>query len=597
MLLVTIDTLRADHVGAYGAERAHTPTLDALAEAGVRFEHAVSPAPITLPSHATLLTGLDPYEHGVHHNGIFALGPEFPVLAEVFGASGHATAAFVGAVVLSREYGLARGFDHYDDDTHQQRVSRGSLSFAERSAEAVTDAAVAWLENAPERWFVWVHYYDPHADYAPPPGFAAAFPGRPYAGEIAFVDAQLGRLLASIEARWPGDDTLVAVTSDHGEALGEHGESTHSIFVYEGTQRVPLLLAGPGVPAGRVVAPVVRLKDVAPTLLELAGQAPLPDASGRSLEALWSEGEAEPRLAYMESYGPLYDWGWSPLRGLRREMQKYVSAPRPELYDLAADPGESSNLAPAQPEAVERWERRLTALDGDGPAVVASRQLSPAERERLESLGYVQRVSEPAPDAALADPKDRIDLANRVLAADALLADGRAREAVAELRGIEPRSFIVGAALAGAAIAVGDWTLAEAAARDTVAAEARQTAGHARLGQALEGQGRFAEAGEAYAAMRALNPDSGFAIAGMGRAAEARGDLASARRLYAEALAVEPPYWDAGWQLAALQLEAGEDAATATLERVPAAYRHSARAVRRLVAADLKVGTAARARA
>lgn len=272
VVLVTIDTLRADRLGCYGAEGAHTPNVDTLAASGVRFETAISRVPLTLPAHASLMTALDPPQHGVRHNSIHRLADDLPTLAESLRGSGFATAAFVGALVLDRRFGLARGFDVYDDDVG--RMSSPTVGYAERIASEVVDAALGWLDSAPPRFFLWVHFYDPHLLYAPPPGFAAAFASDRYAGEIAFVDHELGRLLAGIEARFGPAGRLVVVTSDHGESLGEHGERTHAYGVYDATQRVPLILSGAGWPKGQVVETPVRLVDVAPTLLAAVGARP-----------------------------------------------------------------------------------------------------------------------------------------------------------------------------------------------------------------------------------------------------------------------------------------------------------------------------------
>jgi len=249
VLLVTIDTLRADRLGCYGREGAQTPTLDGIAAEGVRFETAISPAPVTLPSHASLMTALDPPSHGVRYNSIFRLEEGFPTLAEGMRTAGFKTAAFVGAMVLERDFGLARGFDSYDDQM-PPRWGMGRAQRAERSADAVVDEAIAWLEKAPDRFFLCVHLFDPHAKYEPPPDFARAFPDDPYAGEIAFVDAELGRLLKHLNQRWPDQRTLVVATSDHGESLFDHDEPTHSYGIYDSTQRVPLLMQGPGLGVG-----------------------------------------------------------------------------------------------------------------------------------------------------------------------------------------------------------------------------------------------------------------------------------------------------------------------------------------------------------
>jgi arylsulfatase A-like enzyme len=346
-----------------------------MAAQGVRFETAISPAPLTLPSHASLMTGLDPPRHGVRHNSIHRLAAGVPTLAEHMRAHGMATAAFVGALVLDRRFGLDRGFDVYDD--RMERRSARFSGYAERPADHVVDAAVAWLERAPQRFFLWVHLYDPHVEHQPPPGFAAAFARRPYLGEIAFADQQTGRLVRAVRDRFGDEGLLVAITSDHGESLGEHGEPTHAYTVYDATQRVPLILLGTGLPAGRVVATPVRLLDVAPTLLATVGARAL-DSDGRDLRPLWEAPDAggDPPAAYVETLATHLDYGWSPLVGLRTERFKYIRAPRPELYDLAADPGELHDLADRDPERVRRLdaalERRLASPSSTGASSSAT---------------------------------------------------------------------------------------------------------------------------------------------------------------------------------------------------------------------------------
>jgi arylsulfatase A-like enzyme len=301
VVLVTIDTLRADRVGAYGDALAVTPTLDALAAAGARFDAAISPVPITLPAHATLMTALEPPRHGVRANGVFALPAEIPTLAERMQAAGYATGAFVGAVVLDRHYGLDRGFDTYDDAMSLRRAGGRSGGYAERRAEAVVDAALAWIATAPPRFFAWVHVYDPHANYDPPPQWANRVAGDAYRSEIAYTDAQLRRLFDGVAARYRDGRTLIAVTADHGESLGEHGEPAHSFTVYDATQRVPLIAAGPGIAPGTIVSNVVRLADIAPTLLSLARAEPLADADGADLSGALRGNDRGGRLGYVES--------------------------------------------------------------------------------------------------------------------------------------------------------------------------------------------------------------------------------------------------------------------------------------------------------
>jgi arylsulfatase A-like enzyme/Tfp pilus assembly protein PilF len=589
VVLISIDTLRADHVGAYGATRAHTPTLDGLAARGVRFAHAFSPAPLTLPSHASLLTGLDPPQHGVRNNGGFRLPEEVATLAEVLRAGGFATAAFVGAFVLDRQFGLARGFDVYDDRMAPRRAA-GATGFAERRADAVVDAALAWLAGAPERFFLFVHLYDPHANYDPPPGFRASFPNRPYAGEIAFADAQLGRLLAALRERWPDERTLVVATSDHGESLGEHGEATHAYTLYDATQRVPLLLAGPGLPAGAVVTPLVRLVDVAPTVLALTGQAALPETAGRDLRALVSGREREPRTAYLETLAPQLDFGWSPLLAVRTHRHKYVSAPRPELYDVQTDPGELRDVAAAEPELAGELAALLEARAvgaGTRAQFVAPR---PEDRRRLRSLGYVVSGEE-VPAAELGrvggpDPKDELPVLALLSRADALCAAGRAREAWELVREVPPGGSVARSARARVALLAGEFEISAAEA----GAAARLDPGSADvqlvLGLALLGLGRADAARSALAESHRLDPALSDPLVALGVLEEMQGERARAAERYAEALAARSPALEARWRLAALRLEEERFAeADALLDDLPAdALRQPEVAVRLAVA-------------
>jgi len=405
VVLVTIDTLRADHVGAYGASFARTPEIDALAAEGTRFETAIAVAPITLPSHTSLLTGLWPPHHGVRNNGTYRLGDSLPTLAERFHDAGYATGAAVGAVVLRRRYGLARGFDRYDDRMGARKA--GETGYLERSATEVTDAALAWLASVGDRpFFLWVHYYDPHLEHRAPEAFVERLPGRPYDAEIAYVDQEIGRLRAALVSAGRDEGSLWAVTADHGESLGEHGELSHGMTLYDGALRVPFILRGPGVPAGRSVGGVVRGVDLAPTLLSLAGLPPLPGADGHDLLPWMAPGAGpSPYWAYSESLLPQLDFGWAPLHGIRTATELYVRAPRPELYALVEDPGEQHDLS-GTPDAAPRMAEldgrvtRILAAHGQGQRLA----LDADERARLQALGYARpagAVSMPG-----LDPKD-----------------------------------------------------------------------------------------------------------------------------------------------------------------------------------------------
>jgi arylsulfatase A-like enzyme len=522
VVLVTVDTLRADRLGCYGAERARTPIMDTLAASGVRFETAISPAPLTLPAHASLMTALDPPRHGVRHNSIHRLPEALPTLAESMRAAGFRTAAFVGAVVLDRRFGLARGFDVYDDEG--RRGSSPSVGYSERPADAVVDAALAWLASAPPRFFLWVHFYDPHARYAPPPGFAAAFASDRYAGEIAFVDRELGRLLAGIDARFGPSARLVALTSDHGESLGEHGEPTHAYGIYDATQRIPLILSGAGLPAGRVVEAPVRLIDVAPTLLAMVGAPPLAGVAGRDLAPrIAARGDVD-EPAYLETLATHLDYGWSPLLGLRTREFKYIRAPRPELYDLAADPDELHDLAAERPELVRRLDAQLQQRLAPPASESVPVELSESERASLRSLGYVVptgagaagRLAEPRGP----DPKDEIGLLQRIARAEELAETGRLEQGLAlleELPDPPPHVRILRASLRQNA---GRSALAAQDARRALALEPRRVDARLILAAALESLGELAGAREAFEAALALEPRSLQARRGVLRISE-----------------------------------------------------------------------------
>lgn len=443
LLLVTLDTVRADRLGCYGYGLAETPRLDHLAAEGLRFARASTPAPLTLPSHASLLSGLLPPRHGLRNNGAGAFPEGTVTLATLLSGAGYRTGAFVGAFVLDRRFGLSRGFEVYDDEI-ERTPGAGVVLEAERPGQQVVDRALAWLgREDPRPFFLWVHLYDAHAPYEPPPPQRTRHPGRPYDGEIAAVDEAVGRLLAELDRRGLGGRTVVAVAADHGEGLGEHGEQTHGLLLYETTLRVPLLLRAPGVPA-RVVETPVSLVDLAPTLAGLLGRTfPAPPAGtldGRDLSAAFRAGE-EPAPAdlYAETRYPAL-FGWSPLAALRRRDLKYIAAPAPELYDLRRDPAESRNLAEGSAGQAQGFAERLAEIEA-GAAVPRKAPAAPdAEtRARLSSLGYAAggEVSATAgrPGGA-PDPKTMVGLFRRFERASARLSAGEGGKALAELEAV-----------------------------------------------------------------------------------------------------------------------------------------------------------------
>ncbi len=410
ILLVTIDTLRADHLG-YAGHDVETPNLDALSRSGVNFAHAVSAAPLTLPSHSTILTGLYPTRHGARNNGTFTLSSGVETIAERLKASGYSTGAFVGAFVLDSRFGLEQGFDHYDDDLPEENPLSNAY-YAERGAEEVVSRALGWMGGREdEKLFVWVHLFDCHAPYLPPAPFDRRYASRPYDGEIAYVDRAIGPLLKAFE----GGATIV--TSDHGESLGEHGESTHALFVYDPTMRVPLLLRAPEAKPGSVVEAQVRTADIAPTILELAGLEPEADLDGKSLLAFLRGEETASRAAYGESFTPFFNFNWAKLRSIRDGRYKLIDAPRRELYDLIDDPGEAKNLWADHPpsaasDLLRELERIATLDEGEERGAAA---IDEGTARRLESLGYVASPSPRAgEEAGLADPKDRIEVYERL---------------------------------------------------------------------------------------------------------------------------------------------------------------------------------------
>jgi len=461
-VLLTLDTTRPDHLSPYGAEDVETPHLQALATAGAVLEHAYATTPVTLPSHASLLTGLDPPEHGVRNNGTHVLPEGLPTLAAVLRGRGFATAAFVSAAVLEARYGLDRGFATYDDDLSGGKP-REPRMIAERPAEVTVDAALAWLDAAPEdRFFLWVHLFDPHAAYEPPSPWAERFSERPYDGEIAYMDHQIGRLLAHPRVAAP--TTLVMAVGDHGESLGEHGEASHAMLAYDATLRIPWIVRGPGVAPGVRISPPVSQIDLFPTvlgLLQLPGVTG-PDLPGRDLTAeLRGVPEpSRPRELYAETFVPFYTYGWARLRTLRRDGWKYIAAPTPELYHIAEDPGELDNLHDRRPQRAAELSARLERIAAaDGDHAGTARPPDRDTREKLRSLGYLAGAGTTAgdlPDSQRPDPKRMIELHRTVERAEHHLHARDFERAVTELRQVLARDRGNPAALADLATALGE---------------------------------------------------------------------------------------------------------------------------------------------
>lgn len=560
LVVITLDTTRADHLGAWGWAHARTPNLDALAARGTRFARCDSAAPVTLPSHSTIFTGLLPPRHRVRDNGTFALTSDTRTLAEHVAAAGYDTAAVVSAVVLARRHGLDQGFRIYEDDLGTGYAA--GTEVAERQADVTTAVALSTLAKLKPPYLLWVHYYDPHEEYRPPSRFAdrATGPHRLYDGEISFVDEQLGLLLAKLPP-----NTIVAVVGDHGEMLGEHGETSHGLLLFAGARRVPLLFAGPGVPTGRVVDCLTRTSDVTPSLLSLAGLTPPAGLDGRSLFPLAPEARCD-RVSYSESFLPYFAYRWYPLRALSDGLTLYLQAPKPALFDLSADPGEQRDLASTQPATARSWGERLRALlASSGESIEARVQpqnlLTADQRKQLEALGYLGALAGGHDDSraitpALPDPRAMTDLARDLHLAADLVQQQRCAEALPKLQPIiarDPHNF---PAL-------------------TLAGNCLQTAGRPRDALPL-----FRRANEE-------NPLSAVPVVNIASALRQLGQTSEAEREYRRALTLDPALAEAATNLARIERESGRlSAARGTLESALRAGAHSAEL-------HLELGTAA----
>jgi len=414
IVFITLDTVRADHLHCYGNAKIKTPTIDALARNGVLFEKAVAQAPLTLPSHASMFTGTNPNVHHVRDTGGFVLQPSSITMAHILQKHGWNTAAFVSSSVLMKAIGFNQGFSVYDD---QMRDRQGRDS-AMRSANDTVDHALAWLNSQPEQpahpFFVWMHFYDAHQPYVPPPvEFQRQYPGDPYDAEIAYMDQQAGRFLDAVKKKSPPQRTLIVLLSDHGESLGDHGEYEHGVFLYDSTIRIAWVMAGPGIPAGVRVEQQARTVDLLPTILDLLGGKASPAVQGTTLTPAFSGKPVTTEYSYEETMYPKFVMNWSSLRGIHTPDWMYVRAPKPELYDLKHDPGELHNVIDAHPREYRDLDQQLKLLTGNnGGEKVVSQQMDQQTMEKLRSLGYLGGASQQVVslDSTGADPKDQVGI-------------------------------------------------------------------------------------------------------------------------------------------------------------------------------------------
>lgn len=596
VLIITIDTLRADAMSQDGGP-ALTPALDQLAADGVRFTFAHAHAVITLPSHTSIFTGEYPYQHGVRENSGYRVAPGARTLATLLKQAGYATGAFVGAFPLHSRFGLNQGFDVYDDRFGETRAPT-EFVMPERPATAVVELARNWIAAKRDtRWLAWVHVFDPHAPYRPPPPFDRQYAGRPYFGEVAATDAALAPLLSEVRAS--GRPTLVVVTGDHGESLGDHGEETHGLFAYESTLRVPLIIAEEGVGDAARTAEVssvaARHVDLLPTILDAVGQTVPPGLPGRTLlPASERRDGAPPRPSYFEAMSAMLNRGWAPLTGVLANRDKYVDLPIAERYDLARDAAERTNLAGQAPDRDRVLQAALRAFGASLPG--ERRSEDPAALARLRALGY---VSGSAPVKAryteADDPKRLVDIAEAIHRGVELYSGRKLDEAVAVYRQILARRPDM--ALAYQHLAFVEWqrgnlTGAVAVLQQALRAgvthtavvtqlgnylgESGQPADAARLleplaqdpnadadtlnalGIAYAQSGRAAQATRVFERVLAATPDSGIPLTNLGVLALARNDLVAARARFAQALRVDPTSSQAAGGLGVVLLRTGD---------------------------------------
>jgi arylsulfatase A-like enzyme/Flp pilus assembly protein TadD len=506
VLLVTIDTLRKDRVGAFGNRDGLTPNLDRLATRGVRYTSAFSHTPMTLPAHTSLLTGLWPFHHGVRNNTGFRLNDRIPTLATRLKGAGYRTGAFLGAFVLDGRFGLGRGFDEYDDrfpaDDHR------SFHFAQRRAADVVGRAERWIlaPNPPRPappWFAWVHLFDPHAPYDAPEEYRAV--RSPYDAEVAYTDAMVGELLARLESAGALDHTIIVVTADHGESLGEHGETTHGLFAYDATIAVPLIISAAGLRPGAVDAPVGHT-DLAPTILDLVG---VPAAQSMDGQSLVHTPPAD-RPLYFEALDASLTRGWAPLRGVIQRGWKFIDLPDAELYDLAADPGEQQNRIAdaAHRDMLTGALQRFSGPEASAPRV----RLDTDTAARLRALGYTSGTAAHGRWTSADDPKRLVALNERFNSALTAFDSGRTAEALSVFRSLlrERPDFDAARASAATVLMAGHQ---DAAAVDLLREGLERGPSPdllAKLGDALRATGNLTAAAEAFRKARAAgneNPD------------------------------------------------------------------------------------------
>jgi choline-sulfatase len=513
VILITLDTLRADHVGCYDGHFVKTPNLDSLAAAGTLFEQCIAQTPLTLPSHTTILSGTYPFYNQVRDNETTRVPVGLKLISEVFQSRGFATSAFIGAMVLDSSFGLDRGFDVYADRFDAYNPLN-LWSEIRKPADAVLGESRLWIEQQRgRRFFSWIHLYDPHAPWTPPSPFREQYPGHPYRATVAFMDAELGKFFNFLKQSGLWSNTLIVVVADHGESLGEHGEETHGFFIYEATVRIPFLVHLPFAAPKKRLAQRVELTDVAPTILQALGL-DIPHAvQGHSLLAqILGESNTRPGTAYTETYYSRIHFGWSELKAFYQGRMKYILAPREELYDLEQDPGEIRNLAGQRRDETRQLRAKLDRLLAASPGDVLTPDhpnLGAETREKLASLGYIASVVNPPPAGKAVDPKDKIGIIEKLRSAKELAEKGRWPEAgimAREILRVEPQIIQARIASANSYRAAGDFPQAIKELRAGLAYHGDDDQLLALLGETLSVEGRNKEALAAFEGCVSINP-------------------------------------------------------------------------------------------
>ncbi|MBZ5598418.1 MAG: sulfatase-like hydrolase/transferase [Acidobacteriia bacterium] len=551
IILITIDTVRSDHLGCYGDRQIQTPTLDALAHDGVVFDRAVAQVPLTWPSHAVILTGTYPFQNGVQDFTGTPLNPRFRSVAQAFHQRGYSTGAVVSAFVLDRSWGLARGFDFYDDTFSAVTFRQKDIGLVDRRADESVRRAINWLKSARRPFFFWLHLYDPHSPYDPPEPYRTQYQGHLYDGEIAYADHELGRLIAWLKQNQLYDRTAIVFLSDHGESLGEHGEQEHGFFVYNSTVHIPLIVkppAGSGIQPGHVARPV-ETTAVAPTLLHLAGVKDIITQQFNSHGLLGAAAEKEDD-AYSETFYPFSSFGWSPLHAVETPRYHYIDAPIAELYDLVADPAEKNNVASQQGGTVAVFKDKLQSLLRKNPftsSEAKSSGLGPDAAEKLRALGYVayrSPVSAEALAAGLPDPKDKLGEFNSILRAQDAFQAGdfdTGKQLLDRVRQQDPQIYTVPFMLAEAAMRQQKWDEAAAHFRQCLELNPNFDQAMTGLAHALTGQGKVEEARPWIEKALQFNPQNYRAWYDLGTL-DVKADRAAAASDYAKALAIQPNF-------------------------------------------------------